>query len=285
MKVMILVLVAALTATSPLAMPTSRADQADAEDTYQTRNGQRTSAELHSELAAAGYAGPWDRQSMLAAYDRAGLPSIDPYPTDREWGCFVTNPSCGRDPWWVEHNELQDDTSVTYSAIGSHFVTERRFDESVDLLWQWPEGKALLQQADSSAVSVISLSYDRQKAFATYSPQRKLIAINSRFTAVPTWMQADVIAHELSHASDDAHGVNQEQTSAACLVGETTAILVQQRFLVWLTRTLEPEGLPSIAVISGRLSAEQAQLARSLYEIGFSTDIPSLVRREYGGTC
>lgn len=285
MKVMIILLVAALTATSPLAIPTSRAAPSDSEATYQTRNGPRTSAELHSELEAAGYAGPWDAPSMVAAYDRAGLPSIEPYPTDDGWACFATNPSCGRDPWWAEWNELQDETHVTYSAIGSHFVTERRFAESIDLLWQWPGGKALLQQADTSGVTVISLSYDRQIAFATYSPQRKLIAMNSRFTTEPTWMQADVIAHELSHAADDAHGVNGGSNSADCLAGETQAFVVQQRFLVWLTRTLEPEGLPSVAVITGRVSAAHAELARSLYEIGFSTDIPSLVRRDYDGTC
>jgi hypothetical protein len=222
---------------------------------------------------------------MLAAYERAGLPSVDPYPTDNAWACFASNPSCGRDPWWAESNALQDVTHVAYSAIGSHFVTERRFAEAIDLLWQWPEGKVLLQWADSSGVMIMSLSFDRQTAFASYSPQRKLISFNSRFTTVPTWMQADVIAHELSHASDDAHGVNGGSTSAVCIDAETAAILVQQRFLVWLTRTLEPEGLPSVAVVSLRLSAEQAELAWSLYEIGFSTDIPSLVRRVYDGTC
>jgi len=222
---------------------------------------------------------------MLAAYDGAGLPSIDPYPADSSWRCFDENPSCKRDPWWAEWNEAQDATHVTYSALGTHFMTERRFDESIDLLWQWTEGKSLLQQADASGVLVISLSYDRQTAFATYSPQRKLIAINSRFTTAPTWMLADVIAHELSHASDDANRVNSDGNSAACLAGETSATLVQQRFLVWLTRTLEPWGLPSVGVVSAQLSAVHAELARSLYEIGFSTDIPHLVQQNYDGTC
>ena len=278
------VITAALAAATLVAPPSALA-QAQAEVTYQTRNGPRSAAQLQSELAAAGYSGPWDGASMVAAYDRAGLPSIDPYPSDLTWSCFATNPSCGRDPWWAEWNEAQDSTHATYSAIGSHFVTERRFAEVTDLLWQWPEGKALLQQADGSGVLVISLSYDHQAAFATYSPQRKLIAVNSRILTAPTWMVADVLAHELSHASDDARGVNQDGTSAACLAGETTATLVQQRFLVWLTRTLEPQGLPSVAVVSGRLVDEQAALARDLFAIGFSTDIPNLVSRAYDGTC
>src|SRR5262249_42214061 len=197
----------------------------------------------------AGYVGPWDTASMLAAYDRAGLPTIDPYPSDTTWSCFATNPSCGRDPWWAEWNEQQDETHVSYSAIGPHFVTQSRFAEAINLLCQWPEGKGLLEQADAAGVLVMTLSYDRQTAFATYSPQRKLIAFNSRFTTVPTWMAADVIAHELSHAADDTHGANGSSTSAACIDGETAAYLVQQRFLVWLTRGLEPEGLPSVAVV------------------------------------
>jgi hypothetical protein len=285
MKLMHLFVAAALTAATVLAHPAGASAQAQPEVTYQTRNGLRSVEQLESELTAAGYGGPWDTVSMLAAYDRAGLPTIDPYPSDTTWSCFASNPSCARDPWWAEWNEQQDDTHVSYSAIGSHFVTERRFAEAVNLLWQWPEGKALLEQAAGPGVLVMTLSYDRQTAFATYSPQRKLIAFNSRFTTEPTWMAADVIAHELSHAADDAHGVNQAPTPAACLAGETEATLAQQRFLVWLTRTLQPEGLPNVALVAGRLSTEQTELAQSLYEIGFSTDIPDLVGREYDETC
>jgi hypothetical protein len=215
----------------------------------------------------------------------ATVPTIDAYASDATWSCFDTNPSCRRDAWWAEWNELQDSPHVTYSAIGPQLTTERRFSEAIDLLWQWPEGKALLSEADRSGVLVITLDYDRQTAFATYSPQRKLIAFNGRFTTTPTWMVADVLAHELSHAADDAHQLNMQHTSASCLAGETRATEVQQQFLVWLTRTLKPEGLPSVAVVSGRLSAEQTQLASSLYQIGFSTDIPRLVSQAYDGTC
>jgi hypothetical protein len=39
--------------------------------TYPTRNGPKTESELQTELAAAGYTGPWDLASELNAYDRA----------------------------------------------------------------------------------------------------------------------------------------------------------------------------------------------------------------------
>jgi hypothetical protein len=42
------------------------------EPTYATRNGPKTAAQLHDELAQAGYAGPWDVNAMLAAYNAAG---------------------------------------------------------------------------------------------------------------------------------------------------------------------------------------------------------------------
>jgi hypothetical protein len=45
------------------------------EPTYQTRKGARTAGQLHDELMAAGYGGPWDVQSMLAAYQRATAPT------------------------------------------------------------------------------------------------------------------------------------------------------------------------------------------------------------------
>ena len=286
MKLVRLIVMAALTATTTVySTHTGALAQATPAVTYPTRSGPRTVEQLQSELGAGGYAGPWDPTLMVAAYDRAGLPTIDPYPNDTTWSRSATNPSCGRDTWWAGGNEDQDDSHVSCAAIGPHFVTERRYAEAIDLLWQWPNGKRLLQQADSSGVKVMTLSYDQQTAFATYSPQRKLIAFKSRFTAVPTWMTADVIAHELSHAADDAHGVNQAPTPAACLAGETAATQTQQRFLVWLTRTLEPAGLPNVAAVSARLSAEQTELAQSLYDIGFSTDIPALVGRAYDETC
>jgi hypothetical protein len=281
----LLVLVAAIAAIIWLISPAFAAAQADSGATFQTRNGPRTMEQLEHELAAAGYVGPWDSASMLAAYERAAAPSIDPYPSDTSWSCLPDNRSCQTDPWWAEWNALQDDTHVTYSAIGSHFISERRFAEAIDLLWQWPEGKSLLRQADATGVLVISLAYDRQVDFATYSPQRKLVAINNRFTTAPTWMEAGVIAHELSHAADAARGVNQDHSTAACLAGETAAFQVQQRFLVWLTRSLEPDGLPSVAAVSARLSSEQAELAQSLFQIGLSSDIPDLVHDVYGRTC
>jgi hypothetical protein len=50
------------------------------EPSYQTRKGSKTAVQLADELGAAGYAGPWEINAMLAAYDRASAPTPTPVP-------------------------------------------------------------------------------------------------------------------------------------------------------------------------------------------------------------
>lgn len=50
--------------------------------TYMTGNGPKTADQIRAELQAAGYAGPWDIDSMLHAYYRAATaPTVAPVPT------------------------------------------------------------------------------------------------------------------------------------------------------------------------------------------------------------
>lgn len=48
---------------------------------YPTHNGYKSQDDLQRELTAAGYTGPWDTASLLAAYDRATAPTATPLPT------------------------------------------------------------------------------------------------------------------------------------------------------------------------------------------------------------
>jgi hypothetical protein len=222
---------------------------------------------------------------MLEAYRRAARPSVDPYPNDFAYSCLPSNPSCASDPWWGEWNAIQDDARVTYTAVGSRFVTERRYAEAVNLLWQWPEGKTLLHEADSQAVGVMTLDYDEQTAFASYVPARNVITFNRRYVTAPTWMVAAVVAHELAHSLDDGRNALGRSNATDCLAVETRAFEVQQRYLVWLTRTLHPEGLPTLAVVSGRLNSEHAHLAANLYEVGGSNNVGQITEHAYGKLC
>ena len=223
--------------------------------------------------------------SVGTAAAQAEQPRIEAYADDLVWSCPPANPSCTRDHWSIEHNELQDDTRVTYAAIGARFTTERRFAEAVNVVWQWPEGKTLLRQANDSGVLIISIDYDRQTSFATYSPQRELIAINRRYVAAPTWMLAGVLAHELTHASDHALGIHEQPNAGDCIARESAAFEAQRRYLVWLTRSLQPEGLPTLPRLMANLSTEHSVLARNLYEMGLTDTLPALVQDTYEGTC
>jgi hypothetical protein len=233
---------------------------------------------LRALLAAAllsGFAAP-------PAAAQSPAPTVAPYSSDTAWSCQAANPSCARDPWRLERTETADATRIAYQAIGQGFTTERVFIEAVNLLWQWPEGKTLLRQADANGVTVISLAYDRTSAFASFLPERRTIVVNDRFVTAPTWMVADVLAHELAHAAD-----NERAQSALvdCLARELVAFKVERQFLIWLTRSLVPSGLPALEVVSARLSADHSALAAQLYRLGFSDDLPGLVAEVYAGTC
>jgi hypothetical protein len=47
---------------------------------YPTRKGPRSEDELRSELASAGYGGPWDTAALIAAYERTTAPTPTPVP-------------------------------------------------------------------------------------------------------------------------------------------------------------------------------------------------------------
>jgi hypothetical protein len=172
---------------------------------------------------------------------------------------------------------------VRYSAIGNGFTTEFRFREAINMLWQWPEGKELLRSANASRVKVVTGSLD--DAFASYRSRERQVTVNTNFTEVSTWMLADIIAHELRHASDFAAGLWQSNSSDSCLGAEQSAYSTEHRFMVWLSRTLHPEGLPNRYDLLSRVSTEDQILASNVYEIGTSIDMASLVRRDYHESC
>jgi hypothetical protein len=210
------------------------------------------------------------------------LPRIGPNKNDTEQLCFTANKSCGRDAWWVEWNELQDTAYVQYAAVGDGFATERRFDEAVSLLSQWPEGKELLRSANRGHVAVVT---GNPKGYASYRAAFSLITVSQQFTEVSTWMLADVLAHELRHAADDATGLWQANTPENCFGAEQSAYSTERRFLFWLRHTMHPEGLPNRYDLLAVVSPADRELALNLYEIGTTDSITGLVRRDYHETC
>jgi hypothetical protein len=274
----------ALASTTPAITQAQPVPLATAEPAYLTPNGSRTTAQLRQELATAGYNGPWDVQSMLAAYDGAS-PRIAPYADDSTWSCLPDNPACPHDPWWGESDARQEDAHVTYTAIGTSFSTERRFGEAIDLLWQWPTGKALLRSADRQGVVVMTLDYDEQTDFATFITERNSISVNRRVAAGPTWMVARLLAHELLHAKDHADGVHQQRDTANCIDEETNAFSTERAFVEWLTQTEHPEGLPVLDTLRPHLSRDELDLAAQIFAVRRTDDLSAFVQNLYADTC
>jgi hypothetical protein len=201
-----------------------------------------------------------------------------------ELSCLKANPSCARDAWWAEWNELQDAGWVQYRFLGPGFVTEARFVEAVWLLWRWPEGQALLQGAANKRVRVVSASsIALSTAFAAYAPSRGLIGVNDDFTETSTWMVADLLAHELRHAADRPPATTDSETFQECIATEQTAYQTEARYLHWVSETFG--GLPSASQVADELSYEDYDLYRNLIEIATAADVDALALNDYRESC
>ena len=211
------------------------------------------------------------------------LPVVEA-PLDKSlFTCVKRNPSCGRDAWWIEWNELQEDNLVQYRFLKPRFVTEARFIEAVWMLWAWPEGQQLLLDAADSGVMVVTSSSPDTGIFAAYIPSLTGIQMNRRFVEGSTWMIADVLAHELKHASDDKLGLFQTQTSSDCITREQRAYSVEQRFLRWVSNRFG--GLPAESSVALRLTLQDFQLFENLREIAYSPDVNAQALDDYLGHC
>jgi hypothetical protein len=208
-------------------------------------------------------------------------PTIDP-PHETMFSCIQTNPSCNRDPWWIEWNELQGDNLVQYKFIAPGLVTESKFIEAVWLLWQWPEGQFLLREAAAHGVRIVAVPIP-VAAFAAYLKPERAIFVNKRFAEASTWMVADVLAHELKHAADDRAGVRDAQTYADCIAREQVAYEVEARYLRWIADRFG--GLPTSTMVVSKLSFEDQQLYMNLFEIATSPNVNAEAVADYRQAC
>ena len=200
------------------------------------------------------------------------------------WPCLRQNPSCAREPWWAEWNDLQVPEPIQYRFLGPGFVTEYRFAEAVGLLWQWPEGKDLLRAAADHGVTVIASPRIPRAAFAGYAPPFQTIVFNPQFTETSTWMVASVLAHELKHAMDDRGGVRQGTSHEDCVTREQEAYKVEARFALWLYN--QQGEFPTLGDLQRlKLSNEDIALYKNLARIASSDNPESLALEDYRGIC
>lgn len=209
-------------------------------------------------------------------------PLIAPPTDDTRFWCVTANPRCSRDPWWVEWDALQN-TEIVEFQFAPGLLAQRRFIESIWLVWQWPEGKDLLREAGANGVYVHANTATFSDAFASYVFPSNEIRFNRTFTETSTWMIADVLAHELKHASDVFQGIAIGRTSADCITREQRAYGVEARFLRWLSARMG--GLPSVGDVAVRLSLEDYHLFTNLEELAYTSNPSAAAARDYRGHC
>ena len=199
------------------------------------------------------------------------------------WPCQSRNPSCGRETWWAEWNDIGDNQPLQYRFIGPGLVTEGRFAEAIALLWVWPEGHELLQAAADSGVAIYSSPEIARRAFAAYRPANRTLLVNPQFTEVSTWLLADVLAHELRHASDHANNLRMSNSYADCVTREQVAFQTENRFVHWLAD--RQGGLPAPDEVSKLLSQEDYALFMDISRTMTSDDLDAQVEEAYRAIC
>jgi hypothetical protein len=201
---------------------------------------------------------------------------------DSKLACLAENPSCSRDDWWVEWNELQSDDAVQYRFVGPGLVTEARFVEAIWLIWKWPEGQELLRSAADHGVMILSHP-SASEAIAYYTHAVRAIVLNPRFEEASTWMVADVLAHELRHAADHRSGQRAVGTYDNCIAAEQAAYQTERRFLVWIVERFE--GIPAPQRVADTLSPDDHTLYSNLFGIAAAPDVDAKALEDYRQNC
>jgi hypothetical protein len=209
--------------------------------------------------------------------------TLDQAPPATGWPCLARDPSCGREEWWAQWNELQDGSPVQFRYIGPGLVTEGRFAEAIALLWLWPEGRDLLQTAADNGVMIYSSPEIARRAFAAYRPANRSLMVNPGFTEVSTWLLADVLAHELRHASDHATNTRMGATYGDCVAREQVAFQTEANFVRWLGD--RQGGLPTSEQVSKLLSQEDYALLSDIYKTLGSDNLNAQVEESYKPIC
>jgi hypothetical protein len=199
--------------------------------------------------------------------------------------CSEANPSCGRDPWWLQYNELQSSELVSFGGTSTPLTVESRYLEALHVLGTWEEGEALLGEGSKFGVSIMSGLFAREPtAIASYNSARRSIQVNPRYAQAATWMLAAVLSHELQHIADSHNRLYQLHASEDCLTRETRAYETESRFITWYTRTLVGETLP-VQELREQSLAEHRGLSDLLIRINSAPDVSELVRKDYAELC
>lgn len=245
----------------------------------QTGSSQQGSTRGRTEAAAPASVTPGRRTTPTTFTYK----TVDQAPANNAWPCQSRNPSCGRETWWAQWNEIQETSPLQFRYIGPGLVSEDRFVEAIALIWLWPEGQELLKTAAEHGVAIYSSPEIARRAFAAYRPATRTLLVNPNFTEVSTWLLANVIAHELKHASDHATGTRMGANYADCVAREQAAFQTEKSFVTWLAN--RQGGLPSANEVSELLSEEDFALFTDITRTLTSPNLDAQVEESYRSIC
>jgi hypothetical protein len=128
-------------------------------------------------------------------------------------------------------------------------------------------------------------SSENSDAYATYDDDTNTLEVAYEEMDVPTWMLADLLAHELRHANDlGSQSTHTWVGPAGCFTLEERAYATEQRYMRWLADAYGP--LPSAsAETDADLSYAADDLYANMMEIDRAPDVVPLVLRDYAETC
>src|SRR5207244_4239442 len=121
-------------------------------------------------------------------------------------------------------------------------------------------------------------------SFATYEDDTRIIEVAYEDMDVPTWMLADLLAHELRHANDRGLPDSMLADTSGCFALEERAYTTEQRYMDWLVARFG--ALPSAEAESeADLSYAADTLYANMMQIYQTEDMAALVEADYAGTC
>lgn len=228
---------------------------------------------------------------LLAVPSSSAFAASRPIPlvSTGSW-CLPQNSTCQDGAWWQAQSERTSarlrQATATYVGLDG-LTSDPDFGEAVRLLWQWPEGRRELIGAADLGVTIVqgprhpSANTD---AFATYQESTLTVEVAYENMDVPTWMLADLLAHELRHANDMGQSGNTFAGRTGCFALEERAYTTEQRYMTWLSDRFGP--LPSDAAeTAAELSYAADDLYANMMHLNDTEDVVALVRSDYADAC
>lgn len=196
------------------------------------------------------------------------------------WCRGAGNPSCGRDPWWMEFEEAPLPGLCQFAFLPPGFVSSCALIEAIVAVDDWPEGHALLQDAAAWGVTARIAPQSQvggRGVIAHYDLSARTVRVGDQWHRVSTWALAAVLVHEFTHARDHKLGRSLQAGVSGCLRTEFPAYLNQAAYAAWMAARMG--SWPPADRVARELSAEDNDLYHTLGGLVTTPNVTGLVAR------